>query len=174
MGHWRRYGAIGGAVAVALLGAAAPAGAHDTDGHDRVEHVLLVSVDGLHQQDLAWWVAHHPDSTLARLAGHGVEYSGARTPFPSDSFPGMVGQVTGGDPRTTGVYYDDTFNHALLPAGTTDCKGATPGVEVTYFEALDKNPLALDAGQGLSGLPLSILNMTGTPQDLIDPAKLPV
>src|SRR4029077_3296055 len=41
------------------------------------------------------------------------------------------------------------------------------------FEALDKNPLALDAGQGLSGLPLSILNMTGTPQDLIDPAKLP-
>ena len=24
-------------------------------------------------------------------------------------------QVTGGNPKTTGVYYDDTYNHALLP-----------------------------------------------------------
>src|SRR5579859_1186811 len=174
MGHWRRYGAIGGAVAVALLGAAAPAGAHDTDGHDRVEHVLLVSVDGLHQQDLAWWVAHHPDSTLARLAGHGVEYSGARTPFPSDSFPGMVAQVTGGNPRTTGVYYDDSYNRALLPAGTTNCAGAAPGTEVTYFEQLDKDQTRLDAGQGLAGLPDSILGMTGSPEQVIDPKQLPV
>ncbi len=174
MGHWRRYGAIGSAVAVALLGAAAPAGAHDTDGHARVEHVLLVSVDGLHQQDLAWWVAHHPDSTLARLTGHGVEYPGARTPFPSDSFPGMVAQVTGGNPKTTGVYYDDSYNRALLPAGTTDCAGAAPGTEVTYFEQLDRDQTRLDAGQGLPGLPDSILGMTGSPEQVIDPKQLPV
>ena len=24
--------------------------------------------------------------------------------------------VTGGTPKSTGVYYDDTWNHALLPA----------------------------------------------------------
>jgi hypothetical protein len=140
----------------------------------RADQVLLLSVDGLHQSDLAWYVSQHPSSALASLVSRGVEFTNAQTPVPSDSFPGMVGQVTGGDPWTTGVYYDDTWNHALLPAGTTSCNGVTPGVEVTYFEALDNNPLALDAGQGLPGLPGSILDMTGTPQDLINKSQLPV
>ena len=26
------------------------------------QHVLLLSVDGLHQSDLAWYVEHHPHS----------------------------------------------------------------------------------------------------------------
>ena len=73
----------------------------------------------------------------------------------------MVGQVTGGDPKTTGVYYDDSFNHSLFPAGTKTCAGAAPGAEVTYFEQADRDPLALDAGQGLPGLPDGILQMTG-------------
>ena len=91
---------------------------------------------------------------------HGLEYSRALTPFPSDSFPGMVGQVTGGDPGVTGIYYDDTWNHAIFPAGTTNCSGPAPGGEVTYFEAADLNPDSLDAGQGLTGLPGSILLQT--------------
>jgi hypothetical protein len=163
---------IGGA---ALVGAA-PAGAAN-DHHGRqpaVQHVLLLSVDGMHQQDLAWWVRHHPTSTLAGLSGRGVEFSHAQTTFPSDSFPGMVAQVTGGTPKTTGVYYDDTYNHGLLPAGTTTCAGVKPGVEVTYFEQLDRNQAALDAGQGLAGLPGSILSMTGSPEQVIDPTQLPV
>jgi hypothetical protein len=86
----------------------------------------------------------------------------------------MVAQATGGNPSSTGVYYDDTFNHSVFPAGTTDCHGTPPGAEVTYFEQLDKNPLALDAGQGLSGLPNSILNMTSNPDTVIDPSQLPV
>jgi len=86
----------------------------------------------------------------------------------------MAAQVTGGNPRTTGVYYDDSFNRALLPAGTTDCAAAKPRVEVTYFEQLDKDQTRLDAGQGLAGLPGSILSMTGSPEQLIDPAQLPV
>jgi hypothetical protein len=108
------------------------------------------------------------------LVRKGVEFTHAQTPFPSDSFPGMVGQVTGGNPKTTGVYYDDSFNHSLLPAGTTSCAGVKPGAEVTYFEAADKNPLALDAGQGLPGLPDGILQMTGNPTTLLDPAQLPI
>jgi hypothetical protein len=169
----RSYAAVAAASGVALLAGAVPAGAH---GPDRpvVQHVLLLSVDGLHQQDLAWWVAHHPDSILAKLTRHGVEYSGAQTPFPSDSFPGMVAQVTGGNPRTTGVYYDDSYNRALLPAGTTSCAGVVPGTEVTYFEQLDKDQTRLDAGQGLAGLPGSILSMTGSPEQVIDPKQLPV
>jgi Type I phosphodiesterase / nucleotide pyrophosphatase len=167
-----------GLVAVAaagglLLTAAAPASADHNHGR-RVDHVLLLSIDGLHQQDLTWWVGHHPTSTLAGLVRAGVEYDHAQTTFPSDSFPGMVAQVTGGTPKTTGVYYDDTYNHALLPAGTTNCAGAKPGVEVTYFEQADKDQNALDAGQGLTGLPGSILGMTGSPEQLIDPAQLPV
>lgn len=149
---------------------AQPAGADENDSR----HVILISVDGLHQTDLAWYVAKHPASALARLVHDGVDFTNAQAPFPSDSFPGMVAQVTGGNPKSTGVYYDDTWNHALLPAGTTSCAGVAPGVEVTYFEQLDKNPLALDAGQGLSGLPDSILNMTSNPLDVIDPTQLPV
>jgi type I phosphodiesterase/nucleotide pyrophosphatase len=137
-------------------------------------HVLLISVDGLHQTDLAWYIEHHPGSALARLAGDGAEFTNAKTPAPSDSFPGMVAQVTGGNPQSTGVYYDDSWNAALLPAGTTNCKGVAPGVEVTYFEQADLDPHSLDAGQGLSGLPASILRMTGNPRTLIDPSQLPV
>ncbi|MEW2117732.1 alkaline phosphatase family protein [Streptomyces sp. NPDC005474] len=137
-------------------------------------HVLLISVDGLHQSDLAWYIARHPKSALARLAGGGVEYTHARTTTPSDSFPGMVAQATGGGPGTTGVYYDDTYNSALLPAGTTSCKGVKPGVEVDLTEDLDTDPASIDAGQGLVGLPGSILSMTGHPARLINASKLPV
>lgn len=140
----------------------------------RAQHVILLSVDGLHQTDLRWYASHHPSSALARLVADGIEYTGARTPVPSDSFPGLTALVTGGDPGTTGIYYDDSYNRALLPAGTTTCAGARPGTEVTYFEQLDRNPLALDAGQGLSGLPDAILGMTGSPSAVIDPARLPV
>lgn len=136
--------------------------------------VLLVSVDGLHQSDLAWYVAKHPMSALAALVGTSTEYAHAKTPFPSDSFPGMVAQATGGNPGTTGVYYDSTYNHALLPAGTTSCQGKPTGAAVDLTEDLDKNKTSIDAGQGLAGLPGSILSMTGTPRTLLDPAQLPV
>ncbi|WP_027927468.1 alkaline phosphatase family protein [Amycolatopsis benzoatilytica] len=138
------------------------------------QHVLLLSVDGLHQSDLDWYTATHPRSALAALAAHGTDYSHASTPVPSDSFPGMVAQVTGGNPKTTGIYYDATYNRALLPAGTTTCAGAKPGAIVDYTEDLDRNKASIDAGQGLPGLPGGVLAMTGSPQTLLDPAALPV
>ncbi|WP_432856898.1 alkaline phosphatase family protein [Amycolatopsis sp. CA-161197] len=137
-------------------------------------HVLLVSVDGMHQSDLAWYTATHPHSALASLVAHGTQYTHANTPVPSDSFPGLVAQVTGGNPATTGVYYDATYNHALLPAGTTNCAGVKPGTGVDYTEDLDLDKNSVDAGQGLAGLPAGVLKMTGNPRTLIDPAKLPV
>src|ERR1700736_2509223 len=169
---------LGTAVAAILL--AAPAVADD-NGHDRgtVDHVLLVSVDGLHPSALAWYVLTHPKSTLASLVARGIGYSNANTPFPSDSFPGLIGPMTGGNPSTTGIYYNDSWNHAVFPAGTKNCVGPAPGGEVTYFEALDKNLGALDAGQGIVPAPgpdpwANILRMTGNPVDVIDPLKLPV
>jgi hypothetical protein len=178
----RRAAAVAGGVAALIAGTATgpalaaghPAGqrAHGSPPH--VSHVLLISVDGLHQQDLDWYVRTHPGSALARLERHGAEYTQARTPFPSDSFPGLVGQVTGGDPGVTGVYYDDTFSHGVFPPGTTKCTGPAPGGAVDYDESDDVNPAALDAGQGLAGLPGSILQMTGNPVTVINPAALPV
>jgi len=147
------------------------------------KHVLLLSVDGLHQSDLTWYVSAHPVSALATLVKQGVDFTNAKTPFPSDSFPGMTAIMTGGNPKSTGIYYDDSYNRALFPAagyakdGTPnplhDCSKLTPGAEVTYFEALDKQPLALDAGQGLSGLPATILALTPDAASLIDPQQLP-
>jgi hypothetical protein len=167
------------ATAIAVLGvtAAVVPTASASSGHGHAvpaRHVLLLSVDGLHQSDLAWYVARHPQSALARLVGDGTEYTHAKTTVPSDSFPGMVGQLTGGNPGTTGVYYDDTYSTALLPAGTTDCATAKPGAEVDLTEDLDRNKDSIDAGQGLAGLPGSVLNMTGDARSLIDPSKLPV
>jgi hypothetical protein len=159
---------------------AAPAVAADHDDRQTVDHVLLVSVDGMHQSDLAWYVQTHPNSTLAELMAQGIDYSNASTPFPSDSYPGMIAQVTGGNPSSTGCYYDDTWNHAVFPPGTTNCVGPAPGAEVTYQEAIDRNQNALDAGQGI--VPAhnnpdpwaNILAMTGNPLHVIDPMKLPV
>ena len=157
---------------------AAPS-AHHT-GHGR--HVLLLSVDGMHQSDLTWWVGHHPHSAMAQLVRRGTEFTHARTPFPSDSFPGMVGQVTGGNPRTTGIYYDVTYNHALIdpsasktatPSAAT-CRTAPRGANVAFDESLDRNSSRLDAGQGLPSLPGDILQMTGHPRSLLDPTALPI
>jgi Type I phosphodiesterase / nucleotide pyrophosphatase len=169
---------LGAAGIAVLLAAAAVAGDHSD--RDTVDHVLLVSVDGMHQSDLAWYVQTHPNSTLATLMAQGIDYSNASTPFPSDSYPGMIGQVTGGNPLSTGCYYDDTWNHAVFPPGTKNCVGPAPGAEVTYMEVIDKNQNALDAGQGIvpaHGNPdpwANILRMTGNPLHVIDPSKLPV
>ena len=157
----------------ALASAATGQPGHGGDGR-AIKHVLLISVDGMHQQDLAWYVRTYPNSVLASLDHHGLEYSNALTPFPSDSFPGMVGQVTGGNPRSTGIYYDDTWNHNVFPAGTTNCTGPVPGGEASYTEAADINQHSLDAGQGLPALPGSILQMTSKPLQVINPANLPV
>jgi hypothetical protein len=175
-----RAATVAVSAATVLGGATLAAAATGQPGHGGggtpggIRHVLLISVDGLHQQDLAWYVRNYPHSVLAALTAQGVEYSHAETPFPSDSSPGMTGQVTGGDPRVTGIYYDDTWNHDVFPAGTTNCTGPVPGGEAAYEEAIDKDSNSLDAGQGLSGLPGSILQMTGNPLQVINPANLPV
>jgi hypothetical protein len=162
-------------LAASVAGAAGPDHGAAADAHSRdAQHVLLLSVDGLHQSDLRWYDSTHPHSALASLSHDGVEFTHAQTPVPSDSFPGMVGQVTGGNPGSTGIYYDVSYNRELLPPGTTECAGATPGTEVAFDETADRNSASIDAGQGLSGLPNSILSLTSDASSLIDPAKLPV
>jgi Type I phosphodiesterase / nucleotide pyrophosphatase len=174
----KKFVVLGSAIAAMAAAIGIPAAgvsAHSSEASKgKVSHVLLISVDGLHQSDLAWYARMNLGSELAKLVSGGREYSHAMAPIPTDSFPGMVGQVTGGNPRTTGVYYDAEYNHNLLPAGTTSCTGQPKGGEVNYFEVIAKNPLSIDSGQGPSGLPGSILQLTGMPRPLIDEKKLPV
>src|SRR5205085_7789959 len=128
---------------------------HGHDGRDRhaaIRHVLLISVDGLHQSDLDWYVAHHPGSELAKLAGGGAEYTNAHTSDPSDSDPGGTALMTGGDPRATGVYYDVSYNHDTYEAGTTSCHNQPTGGDVVYDSPDDKNSTRLDAGQYIPGI----------------------
>ncbi|MBV9290510.1 MAG: alkaline phosphatase family protein, partial [Hyphomicrobiales bacterium] len=111
------------------------------------KHVLLISVDGMHAIDLKNWIASHPMGNFARLAAHGVQYPGAYTTAPSDSYPGMLAQVTGGTPKTAGLFYDDSYDRTEFPSkafytsqGKPDpgCTGEE-GTEVTNFEELDKS-----------------------------------
>ncbi len=172
----RSTGAAAAVVAVTVAATAAltlPATSASANPRAQ-QHVLLLSIDGLHQADLARYVKQHPHSALARLVKTGTSFTHAQTPVPSDSFPGMVGQVTGGNPKTTGIYYDVSYDHSLLPAGTTDCAGATPGAAINDDESADLDPSRLDAGQGLPGLPDSILKMTGKPVSLLNTSSFPV
>jgi hypothetical protein len=45
----------------------------------------------------------------------------------------MIGQATGGNPATSGIYYYDTWNHAIFPAETSNCLG--PAQPVAYLES---------------------------------------
>jgi Type I phosphodiesterase / nucleotide pyrophosphatase len=161
-----------GVTASAVL--ADPPRDHGGKHEHALSHVLLISVDGLHQSDVSWYVGKHPDSELAKLVGGGASYTNARTPIPSDSFPGLIAQTTGGNPSATGVYYDDEFSRAVFEPGTKSCVGPPTGGEVVYDSPNDKNPESIDAGEGLAGLPKSILEMTATPQALIEEKTLPV
>src|SRR5262249_33425326 len=123
-------------------------------------HVLLISVDGLHQSDLEQWTRAHPNSRLAQLAHAGVEYTDARTTIPSDSFPGLLAQVTGGTSRSTGVFYDDSYDRTMWAPGST-CQGPA-GAETVYAENLDKTDAAgnipLFTSIDPKNLPLGMVN----------------
>jgi predicted AlkP superfamily pyrophosphatase or phosphodiesterase len=119
-----RSTALLGAVALA---ASVQASAHD-DGQQRIEHVLLISIDGMHALDFlncadgvstidngAPYCPH-----LAELKHHGLNYLEASTSRPSDSFPGLMAIVTGGSPRTYGAFYDVAYDRSLATACSHD------------------------------------------------------
>jgi len=118
---------------------------HSHDGHG-YKHVLLVSVDGMHSIDLTRWIQSHPGGNFAKLADNGVVYPNAFTTAPSDSYPGMLAQVTGATPKGGGLFYDDSYDRTEYPSKAfytsqnlpdPGCTG-NAGTEVTNFEALDK------------------------------------
>ena len=124
------------------------------DRDDLVDHVLLVSIDGLHALDVARFLESHPHSALATLADHGVTYSSARIPSNSDSFPGLLALVTGGSPISHGVFYDVSYDRKLFDPTNTSCSGQ-PGNTVVFDESID------------------LYDSANVSQNVIDPSKLP-
>ncbi|HDR9778222.1 TPA: alkaline phosphatase family protein [Burkholderia cepacia ATCC 25416] len=88
-----------------------------------MKHVLLISIDGLHEQDLARCIGANTCPNIAVLAKSGVTYTNAYTPGLSDSFPGLAALVTGGSPKTAGLFYDVSYDRNLYAPGDTSCTG---------------------------------------------------
>jgi hypothetical protein len=128
-----------------------------------IRHVLLLSIDGFHEVDLANCIADASCPNLAALARTGVTYTDAYTTRPSDSFPGTIAEVSGATSRTSGVYYDDTFDRSLYPPGS-HCEGP-PGSEVRLTGHLDRDSSRLDGG--------AETGLAGNSAAAIDPARLP-
>jgi Type I phosphodiesterase / nucleotide pyrophosphatase len=119
-----------------------------------IDHVLLISVDGLHALDVANYVEAHPNSAMAELSKHGITYSNARTPANSDSFPGLLALVTGGSPVSHGLFYDVSYDRTLYDPTDTKCQQPA-GNTVVLDESIDQ------------------YDSSHVSQNKIDPAKLP-
>jgi hypothetical protein len=159
MHQFRRLSSLLLAAAMVLMTPLASQAASDGDDRDgRIQHVLLISVDGLHALDLTNYVATHPHSTLAQLSAHAKTYTNASTSQPSDSFPGLASLVTGGSPITTGFWYDVTFNRKLdAPAQSNPVIGITAGpcpsvggAIVELDEGVDFDLTLLNGGGGIN------------------------
>lgn len=154
----------GTALGLTLLASHAPAAAP-------YQRVLLISVDGMHAVDLSTYIKNKPNSALAALSGNGILYSNALTSAPSDSFPGLLAQATGGTPKSTGVFYDDSFDRTLFAPGS-NCAGS-PGAETVYAENIDVDPTATNAG-GTLGQPLTQIDNTQLPLTIAGGECVPV
>jgi hypothetical protein len=185
MFHFRDYLLSTAAISAAMLACGATlAQANDDDRHSQrhdYKHVLLISVDGMHSIDLTRWIQSHPGGNFAQLADHGVVYPNAYTTAPSDSYPGMLAQVTGGTPKSGGLFYDDSYDRTEYPSkafyasqGLPDpgCTGPA-GTEITNFEALDKS-LADFTGGGIVGQVYTQLDPDNMQRKIINGVCQPV
>ena len=148
-----------------------------------IQHVLLISVDGMHAVDFLN-CANGISTTnngqpycpaIAALGQTGINYVAASTSKPSDSFPGLTAIITGGSPALTGVYYDVAYSRNYdAPARTTGngvaagpCTpfGPPTGTTTEYEEGID-----IDQHKVNGGAPGAALTDGGIAS--IDPKKL--
>lgn len=153
--------------ALALGFAAIPAGLAEAAADNHVQHVLLISIDGMHALDFANCAngiaginggkPYCP--SLAQLGQHGATYTETSTSRPSDSFPGLTALVTGGSPRSTGAFYDVSYDRSLSPPAQTTPYGivggpslcpSVVGTQVGFDEEIDIDLTKLDAGGGIN------------------------
>lgn len=164
--------ALAALTAVATTSSIALAGGDDDHDH-HIEHVLLISVDGMHEVDLERYLAAgHSKGGFARLVARGVQYTNASSARPSDSFPGLMAFMTGGSPRSHGIFYDDSYDRTLFASGS-GCQ-SRPGAEAQYAENLDYDLNKLDGGGTVTGSTLDHINPANLPLRLVNGKCIPV
>jgi len=141
--------------------------AQNSRQQNSIQHVLLVSIDGIHAVDylncsqgissINGGKPYCPN--LAKLGTTGINYLDTSTSRPSDSFPGLTAIVSGGTPRSFGVFYDVAYDRVLAPPTITTGNGllggpCTPnqpnGTSTEYEEGIDKNQTFLNGIDGIS------------------------
>jgi len=119
------------------------------------DHVLLISIDGMHAVDYENCVKANTCPNLSALGRTGVNYTRTSTSRPSDSFPGLMALVTGGTPKSVGAFYDVAWDRVLAPpqnttgnglAGGTCTAGKNNGTQTEYEEGDEINQLLLNGG----------------------------
>ncbi len=131
-----------------------------------IKHVLLISIDGMHSLDFTNCAngistvnggsPYCPN--LAALTKTGVNYLQAQTTRPSDSFPGLTAQITGGTTRSAGMFYDVNYDRSLSPPAQTTPYGiiggpalcpSVVGTQVGFDEEIDVDLTRIDGGGGI-------------------------
>src|SRR6266581_612961 len=121
------------------------------------QHVLILSIDGLREADLAdpATAAYLPN--IRGFEHSAIHYSDAHTVVPSDSVPASLSYFTGAGPKTTGVYYEDSYDRSLYAAG--GFLGGPQGTLVSLREVLDNNANVLNGGGNADVTSLSPFNL---------------
>jgi Type I phosphodiesterase / nucleotide pyrophosphatase len=133
---------LAGTAAAATLASLAIEVAADagTVGAGSIKHVLLLSIDGMHAVDF-YNCAHGIQGAnggspycpnMAELSRRAVNYVGTSSSKPSDSFPGLAALITGGSPKSTGLYYDVAYDRSLDAPATTTGTGLAGGTCTPY------------------------------------------
>ena len=104
-----------------------------------------------------------------------INYVATASSMPSDSFPGLAALVTGGSPKTTGLYYDVSYDRSLdapaamtgtgLAAGPCTPFGIPTGTTTDYDQGIAYDDTKLNGGA--PGAPLTEGGIAS-----IDPKKL--
>jgi hypothetical protein len=154
-----------------------------------IQHVLLISVDGMHAVDFlncanGISTANNGQPfcpAIAALGNTGINYVAASTSKPSDSFPGLISIVTGGSPALTGIYYDVAYSRDLdapaqttgngLAAGPCTPFGPPTGTTTEYEEGIDIDQTKVNGGAPGAALTDGGIASIDTKRLVRDPSK---
>jgi hypothetical protein len=167
------------------LGSSTQGIAADTStlGSGNIQHVLMLSIDGMHAVDFYNCAngiagvnggnAYCPN--LAALSENAINYVATISSTPSDSFPGLAALVTGGSSKTHGLYYDVAYDRSLDPPQNTTGTGlaggtCTPNAAPTGTTTDYDQGIALDDTKLNGGAPGAALTEGSAAS--IDPTKL--
>ena len=153
-----------------------PGGGGPGDEHG-IQHVLLLSIDGMHAVDYLNCVKAGTCPNLATLGQTGVNYLATSTSKPSDSFPGLTAIISGGSPRTEGAFYDSAYDRSLDPPAETTGNGligapglcsagaAPTGTATEYEEGIDFDQSHLNGGAPSGDGGVNSIKSTRLPRD---------